>query len=146
MSPRYYHQVVGINSRLDSIQAAVLNVKLARLGRMDRQGGAGERNAERYTELISRLHGLEGQIGFAPGRRALPPRCGINIRFAFRGGTSRCHENTAHGGRRGEAKSTILCRCTCKSVFRSLGYGPGSLPPNGEKPPARCCACRFFRR
>src|SRR5262245_3657354 len=29
MSPRYYHQVVGINSRIDSLQAAVLNVKLA---------------------------------------------------------------------------------------------------------------------
>src|SRR5947199_6937556 len=31
MQPRDYHHVVGINSRLDSIQAAVLNVKLARL-------------------------------------------------------------------------------------------------------------------
>src|SRR5947199_3708108 len=29
MQPRDYHHVVGINSRLDSIQAAVLNVKLA---------------------------------------------------------------------------------------------------------------------
>src|SRR5438132_471527 len=31
MNPRYYHHVVGINSRLDSLQAAVLNVKFARL-------------------------------------------------------------------------------------------------------------------
>ena len=31
MQPRYYHQVVGINSRLDTMQAAVLNVKMRRV-------------------------------------------------------------------------------------------------------------------
>ena len=31
MEPRYYHQVVGINSRLDTMQAAVLHVKIQKL-------------------------------------------------------------------------------------------------------------------
>ena len=31
MKPRYFHKEVGINSRLDSIQAAVLNIKLPQL-------------------------------------------------------------------------------------------------------------------
>jgi dTDP-4-amino-4,6-dideoxygalactose transaminase len=49
MEPRYYHQVVGINSRLDSIQAAVLNVKLAHLdGWADRRRA----NASMYEALF----------------------------------------------------------------------------------------------
>jgi len=49
MRPRYYHQVVGINSRLDTFQAAVLRVKLRRLSDAvhDRQT-----NAARYTRLL----------------------------------------------------------------------------------------------
>ena len=51
MEPRYYHQVVGINSRLDSMQAAVLNVKLPHL---DRWAERRQRMPQRYTELFRR--------------------------------------------------------------------------------------------
>jgi dTDP-4-amino-4,6-dideoxygalactose transaminase len=50
MSPRYHHKVIGINSRLDSIQAAVLNVKLPHVGRWAQLRRA---NAEFYTELMT---------------------------------------------------------------------------------------------
>ena len=49
MHPRYFHRVVGINSRLDSIQAAVLNVKLNQLSRWTE---ARQTNAARYTEMF----------------------------------------------------------------------------------------------
>lgn len=68
MRPRYYHQAVGINSRLDSFQAAVLNVKLPHL---DRWTAMRQANARRYTELFTEA-GLERVLGLpacAPGRR-----------------------------------------------------------------------------
>jgi len=49
MAPRYYHQVVGINSRLDSIQAAILNVKLPHINRWAQLRRA---NAEHYHQLF----------------------------------------------------------------------------------------------
>lgn len=44
--PRYYHHYVGVNSRLDTLQAAVLGVKLPRL---DDWAAARERHANRYS-------------------------------------------------------------------------------------------------
>lgn len=49
MRPRYYHQVVGINSRLDTFQAAVLRVKLRHLGDAVEKRSA---IAERYNGLL----------------------------------------------------------------------------------------------
>lgn len=50
MRPRYHHQVVGINSRLDSFQAAVLRIKLKHL---DAAIEARQANAARYHRLLS---------------------------------------------------------------------------------------------
>ena len=49
MHPRYYHQFVGINSRLDSVQAAGLNVKLTYLSEWTRQR---QENAAHYHRLF----------------------------------------------------------------------------------------------
>jgi len=51
-SRRYYHDWVGINSRLDAIQAAVLNVKLRYL---DEWTSARQAHAARYTQLFGEL-------------------------------------------------------------------------------------------
>lgn len=49
MRPRYYHQVVGINSRLDAIQAAVLCAKVKQL---DQYSSRRQKNASLYTQFI----------------------------------------------------------------------------------------------
>jgi UDP-2-acetamido-2-deoxy-ribo-hexuluronate aminotransferase len=50
MYERYHHDVVGVNSRLDSIQAAVLNTKLALL---DQYNEARRTAAAKYNEAFS---------------------------------------------------------------------------------------------
>ena len=60
--PRYHHSVVGLNSRLDTLQAAVLGVKLPRL---DQWAARRERNAQHYIEEFDRL-GMTNRFG-VPG-------------------------------------------------------------------------------
>ncbi len=52
-SKRYYHDLVGCNSRLDSIQAAVLNIKLKHL---DAYNSARRAAAAFYSEAFASNH------------------------------------------------------------------------------------------
>jgi dTDP-4-amino-4,6-dideoxygalactose transaminase len=58
MEPRYYHQLVGGNFRMDAMQAAILRVKAPRLAAWTE---ARRLNATRYVRMI-REAGLDGRI------------------------------------------------------------------------------------
>lgn len=58
-SKRYYHDIVGCNSRLDSIQAAVLRIKLRKL---DEYIAARRAVADHYTNFFSQFEGVKTPV------------------------------------------------------------------------------------
>jgi dTDP-4-amino-4,6-dideoxygalactose transaminase len=122
MRPRYYHQVVGINSRLDALQAAVLAVKLRHL---ERWTLARRENAARYHELFA-ASGLDHVLGLpaeAPGRRH------VWNQYVVRVPDGRRDALQAHLAR--ERIGTEIyypLGLDQQECFRWLSYAPGSLP------------------
>jgi len=58
--PKYYHRLIGLNSRLDALQAAVLRVKLKHL---DTWSEKRQQNARRYDELFTDIN--HGKLGIS---------------------------------------------------------------------------------
>ena len=118
---RYQHQMVGINSRLDALQAAVLRVKMKYLNRWTELR---RRNAERYRVLF-RGAGLKGPS--------------ISLPAIQKGHYHIFHQFIIRAKRR-DALREHLTRCGIGSAvyypvplhlqacYRNLGYRPGDLP------------------
>jgi dTDP-4-amino-4,6-dideoxygalactose transaminase len=121
MKPRYYHQVIGINSRLDAMQAAVLNVKMKHVN----QYGADRRqNASNYQQLMTR-YGISDLVA-APGIE--------NEGHVWNQYTIRIPD-----GRRDDVRQQLADRNIGSEIyypiplhrqecFKDLGYAEGSLP------------------
>jgi dTDP-4-amino-4,6-dideoxygalactose transaminase len=120
--PRYYHHVVGLNSRLDTLQAAVLQVKLPKL---DQWAAARERHAARYERMFNQ-RGLAEHITW--------PRADDGCHSVWNQYTVR-----VLGGRRDVLQRHLAERKIGSAIyypvplhrqkcFASLGYGEGSLP------------------
>lgn len=80
MRPRYYHETVGINSRLDTLQAVVLNIKLPHL---QAWSDARAENAKMYDELF-KAEGVEQII--------LPPQPDSSVKPVWNQYTVRISE------------------------------------------------------
>jgi dTDP-4-amino-4,6-dideoxygalactose transaminase len=55
MPVRYYHEELGVNSRLDALQATILSIKLRHLDRWNQKRGA---IAQQYAQLLTSIPGL----------------------------------------------------------------------------------------
>ncbi|MDR0609061.1 MAG: DegT/DnrJ/EryC1/StrS family aminotransferase [Planctomycetaceae bacterium] len=122
MEPRYYHRVIGINSRLDSFQAAILNVKIKYL-----EGWTMMRvqNARRYNEMFLDA-GLENTIGIP---QPLPNRRHVWNQYTIRvldGQRDDLRKNLAE--RKIGAEIYYPFGLHEQECFQYLGYNAESLP------------------
>lgn len=122
MSPRYYHREVGINSRLDTMQAAILGVKLKHLHDCTAARSA---NAARYWQLMTEA-GLNEIVALP---QTMPGRGHVWNQYTIR----------VPNGRRDEVRATLNAQgvgCEIyypvplheQQCFRSLNVPAGSLP------------------
>jgi len=119
MNPRYHHKVIGINSRLDTLQAAVLNVKLKHLLKWT---AARTANALRYHEGLATHHELGLPLAL-PGNEHVWNQYTVRVPHGQRNAVK---QRLAEAGVGSEIYYPIpLHQQEC---YRSLGYRAGSLP------------------
>ena len=125
---KYFHERVGYNSRLDTLQAAVLNVKLRFL---DQETAGRQRHAAHYGELLAGL-----PVG-TPVPAAYQTRHVFN-QYVIR--TPRRDDLKAHLGRAGVgAEIYYPLPLHLQECFRYLGYRRGDFPES-EKAAAEVLA------
>lgn len=120
----YYYEMLGVNSRLDAVQAAILQIKLKHLDRWNTQRRA---IAQRYDQLLSPLTNL-----VLPGK----PVGGesvwnqYTIRVSSANGTAENRDALKQHLQENQVLSMIYYPLPLhlQPVYHHLGYGPGSFP------------------
>ena len=118
---KYHHRLIGVNSRLDAIQAAVLRVKLPYL---EEWSTARTRNAARYSDLFTDA-GMAEEIGLPfvrPGARHIFNQ--YVIRVGRLRDALRAHLNDSGVG----SEIYYPVPLHLQECFRYLGYGEGDFP------------------
>jgi dTDP-4-amino-4,6-dideoxygalactose transaminase len=140
MTRRYYHDEVGWNSRLDAIQAAVLEVKLRYLPEWNRQR---RDRASRYDELFR-----------ASGLIALSTKDGIVLPFTDPRATHVFHQYVIRAPRRDALRDFLTNRGIGSEIyypvplhlqvaFKDLGYRQGDFP-HSERAAAEVLALPIY--
>jgi dTDP-4-amino-4,6-dideoxygalactose transaminase len=114
---KYVHEVVGVNSRLDELQAAFLRVQL---GRLDEGNAARRALAEVYTRALAAAQGVVAPCEADWARHVYhlyvirsPDRDGLQARLKAQGIETLIHYPIA---------------CHLQPAFAGLGHRPGEFP------------------
>ena len=120
---RYYHEAIGINSRLDTLQAAILQIKLRYL---DQWNQARQEVAQHYQQLLSPISGIVTPQVSAPAQSVwnqytirIKPRNGMPLR-------DRIRESLQAKGISSMVYYPIPLHC--QPVYKYLNYQPDQLP------------------
>lgn len=127
MRPRYYHAEVGINSRLDTFQAAALMVKIAHL---EEYTFARQQNACRYYELFEE-HGLAGPQSHGEVEMPYQDPAAFHVwnQFSVRVANGRRDELRKHLTEKKIGTEIYYpIPLHLQKCYRDLGYAVGSLP------------------
>ncbi len=137
MPVRYYHEELGVNSRLDALQATILSIKLHHLDRWNRQRGA---LAQRYNRLLASIPGLitpqlpSGGTGVWNQYTIRLQPCSL---------PKRCQEHPCPGGQPSSCRDWVKVQLQAQGIssmiyypvpihlqkaYQPLGYQVGDLP------------------
>ncbi len=140
MRRRYYHDEVGWNSRLDTVQAAVLLIKLNHIARWNSERA---RIAARYTELLNAT-GITGNV--RDGALLLPsadPR-GTHVWHQYVVRTLRRDALRSHLTANGIGSEIYYPLCLHQQeALKHLGYRTGQFPES-EKAAATVLALPIY--
>ena len=119
---RYHHEAIGINSRLDAVQAAILKIKLQHLEKWNQQRQA---VAERYRQLLAPVSGVSAPEAIAGGRTVW------NQYSILLDGFTSEKRDRLRAAMKDQGVSTMVyypLPLHRQPVYKELGYETGALP------------------
>lgn len=123
---RYQHEAIGINSRLDAVQAAILQIKLQYLEQWNAQRQA---IARRYQQMLSPIAGVR-----PPSAPALGHSVWNQYTVLIEGATAQ-QRDRLRAQMQEQGVSTMVyypVPLHRQPVYESLGYQPGALPKTDQ--------------
>ncbi len=124
---RYIHQEIGVNSRLDSIQATILQIKLRYLDKWNQQR---QQIANYYYQFLSQIPGITPPQEL-PGGVGVWNQYTIRVSSAERNGASAKYRDWVRTAMQEQGVNSMLyypVPLHLQPVYANLGYQVGQFP------------------